>query len=290
MLYVTYTLNFLLMLGMPFLLAAFLARRLGTRWGLVWVGAVTFIASQIVHIPLLNLLSQLGVLKAAASGWPLVWYATVLGLMAGLCEELARYLVLRFWLKRDRSWGSALMFAAGHGGVESVIVGLITASGAISLFVLSNVDPARLGVTAAQLPLLQRQLAAFWGAPVLFPLLGAFERVSALSTHLFLATLVMQTFLRKNLLWLLAAILWHTLVDALSVYVVATAGAVPTEIAIAVLALIGLALMFALRTPEPLPVPASGNEHLPAGGLTEAQAAQPAPAPTSEQLDRTRYQ
>ncbi len=286
MLYVTYTLNFLLMLGMPFLLAAFLARRLGTRWGLVWVGAVTFIASQVVHIPLLSLLSRLGVLKAAPSGW----YAIVLGLMAGLCEELARYLVLRFWLKRDRSLGSALMFAAGHGGVESVIVGLITASGAISLFVLSNVDPARLGVTAAQLPLLQRQLAAFWSAPVLFPLLGAFERVSALATHLFLATLVMQTFLRKNLLWLLAAILWHTLVDALSVYVVATAGAVPTEIAIAVLALIGLALMFALRTPEPLPVPASDNEHLPAGGFTEAQAAQPAPAPTSEQLDRTRYQ
>ena len=73
MLYVTYTLNFLLMLAMPFLLAAFLARRLPVRWGLFWVGAVTFIGSQIVHIPLNVLLGRLGVLTAATAGWPLAW-------------------------------------------------------------------------------------------------------------------------------------------------------------------------------------------------------------------------
>lgn len=284
MLYITYTLNFLLMLSLPFLLAAFLARRLGTRWGLVWVGAVTFIASQIVHIPLLRFLGQLGILKAAASGWPLVWYAIMLGLMAGLCEELARYLVLRFWLKRDRSWRAALMFGAGHGGAEAFILGLITAAGTLNLFVASNVDPARLGVTAAQLPALQRQLAAFWSAPVLFPLLGAFERILALSTHLFLAVVVMQAFTRNNILWLLAAILWHALTDAVAVYVVATWGAIPTEAAIAVLALVGLALMFALRQPEPLP----------AAAAAPPPPATPGPmigaAPTADQLDRTRYQ
>lgn len=287
MLYVTYTLNFLLMLSLPFVLAAFLARRLGTRWGLVWVGAVTFIASQVVHIPLNAVLARLGVIKAATTGWPLVWYAIVLGLMAGLCEELARYLVLRFWLKRDRSWRAALMFGAGHGGVESFIVGLITAAGAINLFVASNVDPARLGITAAQLPLLQKQLAAFWSAPVLFPLLGAFERVSAMSTHLFVAVLVMQAFTRNNILWLLAAILWHALTDAVAVYVVATWGAVPTEAAIAVLALIGLALMFALRQPEPLPAaPAAAPLPAPSEGPLPPASA----APTPDQLERTRYQ
>lgn len=287
MLYVTYSLNFLLMLSLPFLLAAFLARRLGTRWGLVWVGAVTFIASQVVHIPLNAGLARLGVIKVASTGWPLVWYAIVLGLMAGLCEELARYLVLRFWLKRDRSWRAALMFGAGHGGVEAVIIGLITAAGAISLFVASNVDPARLGVTAAQLPLLQKQLAAFWSAPVLFPLLGAFERVLAMSTHLFLAVLVMQAFTRNNILWLLAAILWHALTDAVAVYVVSTWGAVPTEAAIAVLALIGLALIFALRQPEPLPaVPAAAPLPAPSEGPLPPTSA----APTPDQLERTRFQ
>ena len=289
MLYITYTLNALLMIGLPFALAAFLARRLGTRWGLVWVGAVTFIASQVVHIPLNYVLGQAGVIQPAKAGWPLVWYAAVLGLSAGLCEEVARYLVVRFWLKRDRSWNAALMFGAGHGGVEAVIFGVLAGIGAINIFILRNVDPAQLGVTPDKLPAVQAQVAAAWNVPVLYPLLGAFERVSAISTHLFLAVLVMQAFTRRNSLWLAAAILWHALTDALAVYAITTWGALPTEAIIAVLALIGLGLMFALRQPEPDAAPAVPGA---AASLPPAAAAEPLPPrnPTAEQLDRTRYQ
>jgi uncharacterized membrane protein YhfC len=288
MLYVTYTLNFLLMIGMPFVLAAFLARRLGTRWGLVWVGAVTFVASQVVHIPLNALQGQLGIIQPASTGWPLVAYAAVLGLTAGLCEELARYLVLRFWLRRDRSWNAALMFATGHGGVEAVIFGVLAALSTINIFVLRNVDPATLGVPADQLPAIQAQIAAAWNVPVLYPLLAAFERVSAISTHLFLAVLVMQAFTRRNLLWLGAAILWHALTDGLAVFAISTWGVVPTEASIAVLALIGLGLMFALRQPEPPAVsapPGEASRPLPvAGGPQLAGEA------TAEELARTRFQ
>ena len=173
MLYITYTLNALLMMGLPFALAAFLARRLGTRWGLIWVGAVTFIASQVVHIPLNAVLGQLGVIQPATTGWPLVWYAAVLGLTAGLCEELARFLVLRFWLKRDRSWNAALMFGAGHGGVEAVIFGALAAIQTLNIFILRNVDPAQLRVTPDKLAAVQAQIAAAWSVPVLYPLVGA---------------------------------------------------------------------------------------------------------------------
>jgi uncharacterized membrane protein YhfC len=285
MLYVTFTLNFLLMLAMPFLLAAFLARRLGTRWGLVWVGTVTFITSQIVHLPLNAVLGRIGLIQPAKSGWPLVVLAAVLGLSAGVCEEVARYLALRFWLKRDRSWRAALMFGAGHGGVESVIVGAITAIGAINIFVLSNVDPARLGISADKLPALQAQLATAWNLPVLYPLLGAFERLLAISTHLFLAVLVMQAFTRKNILWLIAAILWHALTDAVAVYASTAWGVYATEGLIAVLALVGLALMFALRQPEPLPVAPAAAPPPPAAAPDLASA-----TPTADQLDRTRFQ
>jgi len=224
MLYITYTLNFLLMIGMPFLLAAFL--------------------------------------------------------------------VLRFWLKRDRSWRSALMFGAGHGGVESIIVGLITAAGVINIFVYSNVDLAQLGVTAAQLPKVQAQIAAAWAVPPLYPLLGAAERVSPISTHLFLAVLVMQVFLRRNYLFLATAILWHALTDGVAVYAASTWGALPTEAAIAVLALVGLGLLFALRAPEPIdaapgPADTSGAVTLPsplASGPLLAGVA------SADQLDRTRFQ
>jgi uncharacterized membrane protein YhfC len=288
MLYITYTLNFLLMIGMPFLLATFLARRLHVRWGLFWVGTVTFIASQVVHLPLNALLGRLGLILIIppSSGWPLVWYAVVLGLSAGLCEELARFLVLRFWLKRDRSWRSALMFGAGHGGVESFIVGVVTAVGTINIFVLRNVNPATLGVPADKISAIQAQIAAAWSVPPLYPLLGAAERVSAISTHLFLAVLVMQVFIRRNYLFLVAAFLWHALTDGVAVFAASTWGALPTEAAIAVLALIGLALMFALRTPEPSAM-APGEATLPpplaSGPLPSGDA-------STDQLDRTKFQ
>jgi len=288
MLYITYTLNFVLMIGMPFLLAAFLARRLHVRWGLFWVGTVTFIGSQIVHIPFNALLGRLGLVPAAppTSGWPLLELAIILGLSAGVCEELARYLVLRFWLKRDRSWRSALMFGAGHGGVEAVIFGTLAAIQTLNIFILRNIDPAKLGVPADKVPAIQAQIATAWNVPVLYPLLGAVERVSAISTHLFLAVLVMQVFIRRNTLFLAAAILWHALTDGVAVFAASTWGALPTEAAIGVLALVGLALLFALRTPEPIDA-APGEATLPP---PLASGPLPAGNASADQLDRTRFQ
>jgi uncharacterized membrane protein YhfC len=165
------------------------------------------------------------------------------------------------------------------------VVGVISAVAAINIFVLRNVDPARLGVTADKLPAVQAQIAAAWNVPVLYPLLGAFERVVAISTHLFLAVLVMQVFIRHNILWLLAAILWHALADALAVYAAMAWGPIPTEAAVAVLALIGLAMMFALRQPEPLP---AATVETPPPAASERTAVDA--APTADQLDRTRFQ
>ena len=287
MLYVTYSLNFLLMLAMPFALGAFLARRLGTRWGLFWAGAVTFIASQVVHLPL-NAAVLPVFQRSIAAGLPAAWQrpatAIVLGLSAGLCEELARYLALRFWLKNDRTWRRALMFGAGHGGIEAVIVGLFAAQFALNMFILRSTDPAQLGVPADRIPAVLAQVQAYWSAPWQLTVLGAVERAFTLCTHLGLTVLVLQAFTRRSPLWLLAAIGWHALADAGALIVAPVWGPLWTEAAIGVVALVSLGFVFALRQPEPeSPAPA------PLPPLTAA--AQPVPAaPTAEQLERTRFQ
>lgn len=105
MLYVIHALNFILMILLPLLLGLLLARRLGTKWSLYAIGAVTFIASQIVHIPLNNGLTALfaqKILPAPPDAWKLPFNMVVLGLTAGLCEEIARYLVYRYWIKSAR--------------------------------------------------------------------------------------------------------------------------------------------------------------------------------------------
>ena len=98
----------------------------------------------------------------------------------------------------------------------------------------------------------------------------------------------MQALTRRNILWLAAAILWHALTDGLAVFAISSWGVLPTEASIAVLAVIGLGLMFALRQPEPPAVSAAPG----AAGQPQPVSTNPAPAgdPTAEQLERTRYQ
>ena len=59
MLTATYTLNAVLMIVLPIILAIVLVRRLKTRWSLLLWGALVFIVSQGIRLPLLYGLSQI---------------------------------------------------------------------------------------------------------------------------------------------------------------------------------------------------------------------------------------
>jgi len=253
MLYATHFLNFALMIVLPILLGMFLARRLGTKWGLYAVGAVTFIASQVVHLPLnagLTALFANKILPAPPEVWKLPFNAIVLGLTAGLCEEIARYLVYRYWIKSARTWREALMFGAGHGGIEAIIVGGLAGVAFVQLIALRNVDVSTLPIPTDQQALAAKQIAEYWSAPWYATLLGAVERAFALCFHLSAAVLVLQAFRRKNLLWLVAAILWHTATNAVSVFVAGTWGVYWAEVTVGVFGVASLGLIFAMRPRE----------------------------------------
>lgn len=252
-------LNVILMIGLPLVLVIYLTRHFGLGWRLTIVGALTFIGSQIVHIPLLyGLTALLKLFPPLPTAWVLPTNAIVLGLMAGLCEELARYIVYWRFLPNARTWPQALAFGAGHGGIEAIIFGVLAGLTTMQMVVLHNTDPSQWGVPAAQLPAVQQQVAAFWASPWYAALLGALERVFAICFHLSAAVLVMQAFTRRNILWLVAAIAWHTVIDGVAVYASGTWGPYWTEALIAVSAVISLAIIFALRdrpapaSPEPV--------------------------------------
>ncbi len=292
MLIASYILNPLLMLVLPILLGVFLARRMGLPWRLYFIGAATFIGSQVVHLPMnagLDRLFDAGVLPVPPENYRLLFSAVLLGFTAGLCEETARYVVYRWWIRSARSWREALMFGAGHGGVEAIIIGVLVALGAINIVVLSNTDLTTLPLTPEQLAELQQQMAAALGVPWYTPLLGALERVFAMTFHLSAAVMVLQVFRRRNILWLLAAMLWHTFLNAMAVYVNGTAGPYWAEAALLVTALFSLAIIWALRGGEPLaPLAVDGAPPEP---LPEPQAPSIAPPKvTAEALDKTRYQ
>src|SRR6185436_234688 len=139
--YLTYTLNFVLMIALPIALGVFLTRRFKLGWGLWAIGAATFVLSQVVHLPLLWGIDQLaknGVIPAPPENWILLSNAILLGLLAGLCEETARYLVYRFWIKDARTWREGVLFGAGHGGLEAIILGGLVALSFINMVVLKT--------------------------------------------------------------------------------------------------------------------------------------------------------
>lgn len=253
MLYFTYILNSLLMIAMALLLGWYLARRMGQPWRFFVVGGVTFILAQVFHIPLvagLTLAFRQGLLPAPPPQWQALFNAVLLGLLAGLTEELARYFVLKYSLKDARSWPSALMFGAGFGGFEAIILGILTLIAYINMVMLKQNPAALATLPADQLAAAQAQIAAYWSAPWPLTLLGALERAFTLCVQLSLSVLVMQVFLRKQILWLVLAILWHAFVDATAVLALPRLGPAGTELVIGMMALISLGIIFALRTPD----------------------------------------
>ncbi len=277
-------LNGLLMIAMPIALGIFLARRTGQRWKLFLVGAVLFVASQVLHIPfnliVLNpMLKQLGFGDGGFNA-ALVVGALLLGLSAGLFEEITRWLGLRFWLRDTRSWNSALMYGAGWGGIEAILLGL-TVLWVLTQALLWDQGLLQSLVPAEQLALVDEQFAAYWDTPLFLNLLGAAERSFALMLHLSLSVMVMRSFTHNNRLWLVAAIAWHAFVDAVAVVAITQISAVATEAIVAVMGGISLAIIFWLKESDPPP-----EEKLKA----PTPEFEPKPVQvTEEKLDDSRY-
>jgi len=243
-------LNALLMMALPLGLGIFLARRLRVEWKIFGIGAVVFIVSQIFHIPFNYWVLSPGVLQlglsGAEGGWPLVFIAVFYGLSAGVFEEVARYLAYRLWLKDDRNWKSALMFGAGHGGIEAILFGALALYALIQALVLRDADLTVI-LPPEQIQLAQTQLQTYWSLPWHLALMGAVERVGALCIHLSASVLVLQAFTRRNILWVGAAIVWHTLINAIAIFSIQIWGVYVTEGFVLFLGAIGIAFVFLLR-------------------------------------------
>lgn len=259
MLSATFLIEIAIMLGAPVTLGWLLWRRWSLPWTLWGSGAVTFIASQVVHLPLnagLTALFRFAWMPQPPEAWQLPFNAIVLGLTAGLCEETARYLAYRFWLKDARTWQQALMFGAGHGGIESLITGLLVGATFLSMAALRGVDLNQMGLPIGQ----ARAIADYWALPAYMPLLGAAERLMALLFHLSAATLVMQALVRRRLWPLWAAIGWHALINAVVVYINSVWGAVASEVSLAGLSLGSLGILWATQDTSVKPPPRARTE------------------------------
>lgn len=247
----TYTLNALLMILLPIGLGWWVQRRWQLPWRLLGVGALTFVGSQAVRLPLLMALT--GLFATLWPDFPPEWATpfnlVTLSLSAGLFEEGARYVGYRWLAKEARSWQEAVGLGAGHGGIEAILLGGLTGFTLAQMLALRNTDLSALPIPAEQLPLIISQVEAFWSTEWYLSLLGAVERGFALILHITLSVMVLQVFVRGQQRWLWLAVLWHALANLLTVSVLQMAGPLAAEGVLAVITALSLVMLWRWRTP-----------------------------------------
>lgn len=227
-------------------------------------GALTFIASQVLHIPFLYGLTAMfknGTLPSPPESWSLIFNAVLLGLLAGIFEETARYILFKYITKNSRTWEDGITIGLGHGGIEAIILGILTITTLVQMIAMKDITAlSALGLPADQLEIAKTQVTAYWAQSSVIPFFGFIERSSAICLHLGLSVLVMYSIVSGQRKWFWFALLWHAFVDALAVYLYpqitagtnVVLGTLGLETLVAILA-VGL-LIYALRLRSSFPV------------------------------------
>jgi len=215
------------MMALPIAAAVLVRRSLHFRWGLVGAGALAFVASQLVHIPLL-------VYVPPMPTWPLWQRCAYLGLAAAVCETLTRYAALRAIGARRFSEGVGV--GLGHGGVESFLLGL--------LVLIAGLVGLPLAVPPTAGPALVASGPNWWFQA----LMPVAERAMTMTLHVALALLVQQAVRFGRWRWVLLAVALHALCDGLAVWFMATSGVLAAEAVVGLFCILSVALIQGFAT------------------------------------------
>lgn len=174
-------------IGLPMLLLIYACQQ--KRLIAFILGIAAFVVSQVLlRIPILQYLSESTISYSMFSATRPVLFSILLGLSAGVFEELARYIFMFFFMKR-RDWQAGFLFGAGHGGIEAILfVG-------IGMVILLYSPTGIVGDANY--------------------LIGGIERFFAMLLHIGLSIIVLQGVVRKKFIYIVIAILIHGLIDAL---------------------------------------------------------------------------
>ena len=224
-------------------LGYWIVKRFGISWKVFALGALFFIIVQVVHTPLV-LVTQTPLYLALlpfGTTTALAALAVYLGLMAGLFEEVGRYLVYRYLFRRQEiplTRENGLLFGTGWGGVESMIVALLVLTSMLSYIAITS-DGSMLFLPDD--PAVQAEIEALRALTPLDILPGLAERMMTIVLHIAWSLMVLASVVYGRKALLALAVIWHAAVDAIAVYLAPTQGILVTEAAVFVFAVIGVA-------------------------------------------------
>ena len=185
----------------PITLWIFLTRRLQVSWRFVRLGSVTWL-SALPFIILVPLGASIAFGGGDATRMQLVW-GTALAFAAGVAEETSRFFYYRrsATLPDPANLRPALLAGAGHGGTESLVLGI--------QYVL--VPLAFLLFAAPSLPAYMQDS----NAVARFALVGGLSRIMFVVAHIGFTLLVWRAVSHKQPIFYVGAVALHIVVDLL---------------------------------------------------------------------------
>lgn len=208
----------ILAFGLPVALFFLFWKKAKIRPSFFFAGCATFFLSSMVLEQILHsvVFSMTGTLLTEN-----IWlYALYGGLAAAVFEEFGRFIVMKRFLKCQLDRKDALMFGAGHGSIEAIfIVGLSYMNNLVLSTMINNGTMAASIASMeaeAQAPAAQ-SLAVLWELPSYQFYMAGLERVQAIALHIALSVLVFAAVKTGKKLFLGLALLFHFLVDTVTI-------------------------------------------------------------------------
>lgn len=236
---ISYIIAIIIEIGLPVLLAVYFRKKFRVSWAIFFLGAAMFLVS-LIRIPLNNYINTIIFLNLSGEVAYIVTFLFA-SVTAGVFEEGVRVLAFGAIIKQ-RSYEKGLMYGIGHGGGgESVIFVGITV---LSNFLVFKFFPHLLPASV---------LEQFKNMAWYLPMVGAMERIFAIIIQISLSVLVVQAFIKRKYYFIIIAVIYHTLIDFVSVYVNFKFGVLLTEILVFVFALVSITIIFMLKPKKYLP-------------------------------------
>lgn len=210
--------SLLLSVVLPVFLCAFIYKKIRAWVPAFFIGCGIFIGfamilEQLCHTVVLTVTGSL----IQENIW---LYGIYGGLAAALFEETGRWIAMKFCLKKHLTRENALMYGAGHGGIEAfLILGLSSMSNLLTAAMINGglMEKAMTALEPAQQELSYNQLSVLWSTPAYQFYLAPVERISAIALQIALSILVFSAVKTGKKRYLTAAFGIHFAVDFLTV-------------------------------------------------------------------------
>ncbi len=208
-------LTFLVSTVLPILLVIFFYKKEKISLKAVFIGAIGFfIATQILEAPIhkMVLINNKTTAELFRNPWLYMLYG---GLMAGIFEEISRYLMFKFVLKDNRQWKDGLAYGIGHGGIEAMlIVGITFLNNIImALQINSGSFEKLLQVEGAPVEALKTVYIQMVSSPSYIWGIASIERICTMIIQIALSLIVLYSIKERKKIYLFLAILIHALID-----------------------------------------------------------------------------